>query len=195
VDSRRIIDLALGPVALVVAMPVLAGAALAMRLSGDRGPILYRAPRMGAHGRPFLILKVRTMEEAATGPGITVAGDRRITRVGRALRHFRIDELPQVVNVLRGEMSLVGPRPEDPAYVDLSDPVHRRVFTARPGITGPAQLAFRDEAQLLAGPDPERVYREQILPAKVRLDDEYLATRSLLGDLRIIAATARTAIR
>jgi lipopolysaccharide/colanic/teichoic acid biosynthesis glycosyltransferase len=195
VDSRRIIDLALGPVALVVAMPVLAGAALAMRLSGDRGPILYRAPRMGAQGRPFLILKVRTMEEAATGPGITVAGDRRITRVGRVLRHFRIDELPQVVNVLRGEMSLVGPRPEDPAYVDLSDPVHRRVFTARPGITGPAQLAFRDEAQLLAGPDPERVYREQILPAKVRLDDEYLATRSLLGDLRIIAATARTAIR
>ena len=195
VDARRIIDLALGPLALAVALPILAGAALAMRVSGDRGPFLHRAPRMGAGGRTFLILKVRTMKYATHGPPITVAGDRRITFVGRALRHFRIDELPQIVNVLRGEMSLVGPRPEDPGYVVMSDPVHRRVFTARPGITGPSQLTFRDEAELLAGPDPERVYREEILPAKVRLDDEYLATRSLLGDLRIIARTARTAIR
>jgi lipopolysaccharide/colanic/teichoic acid biosynthesis glycosyltransferase len=93
------------------------------------------------------------------------------------------------VNVVRGEMSLVGPRPEDPVFVDLSDPLHHRVFTARPGITGLAQLAFHDEAALLAGPDAERRYREEILPAKLRLDAQYLDTRTTLLDLRILART------
>jgi lipopolysaccharide/colanic/teichoic acid biosynthesis glycosyltransferase len=143
----------------------------------------------------FTILKVRTMRHEVAGPAITVADDRRVTRVGRVLRRFRIDELPQLVNVLRGEMSLVGPRPEHPDYVDFSDPVHQRVFTARPGITGLAQLEFSDEAALLTGPDPDRTYRERILPAKLRLDDEYLAERSMGMDLRIMGRRVLAALR
>lgn len=193
-DSRRAIDLTLGPVAFIVALPILAGAGLAMRLSGDKGPFLYRSPRVGKDGSLFTILKIRTMMLDAPGLPITVAGDPRITPVGRALRHYRIDELPQVVNVLRGDMSLVGPRPEHPSFVDLSDPVHHRVFTARPGITGPAQLVFRDEAEQLAGPEAERDYRERILPAKVRLDDEYLRDRSVWLDLRIMVRTVLAAL-
>jgi lipopolysaccharide/colanic/teichoic acid biosynthesis glycosyltransferase len=195
VDSRRVIDLTLGPLALVVALPIMVGAAAAMRLSGDAGPFLYRAPRNGANGRAFTILKIRTMAPDATGPAITVAADRRITPVGRALRHFHIDELPQLFNVLRGEMSLVGPRPEHPDFIDLADPVHHRVFSARPGITGPAQLMFRDEAELLVGADADRAYRERILPAKVQLDDEYLASRTVWLDLRILIRTLLTALR
>ena len=188
-DSRRAVDLTLGPVAFVVAVPILAAAALTMRMTEDRGPFLFRSPRVGADGRVFTMLKVRTMAYDSTGPVITAAGDPRITRVGRVLRRLRIDELPQIVNVLRGEMSLVGPRPEHPTFVDLSDPVHHRVFTARPGITGPAQLQYRDEADLFTGSDAEQYYRERILPAKVRLDDEYLAHRSVWLDLRIMAET------
>jgi lipopolysaccharide/colanic/teichoic acid biosynthesis glycosyltransferase len=195
VDSRRVVDLTLGPLVLVVALPIMVGAALAMRLSGDSGPFLYRAPRVGANGRVFTLLKIRTMTPDAVGPSITVAADPRITPVGRALRHFHIDELPQVFNVLRGEMSLVGPRPEHPDFVDLTDPIHHRVFTARPGITGPAQLVFRDEAEQLIGAQAERAYRERILPAKVRLDDEYLASRTFWIDLRILLRTLLTALR
>jgi lipopolysaccharide/colanic/teichoic acid biosynthesis glycosyltransferase len=173
---------------------VLGAAVLAMRLTGDRGPALYRARRIGEGGRPFDALKLRTMRPDAGGTGVTVAGDVRVTRVGRVLRRYRIDELPQLVNVVRGEMSLVGPRPEDARYVDFDDPLHRFVFTARPGITGPTQLAFRDEAELLTGPDPEAVYRDQVLPAKLQMDADYLRTRTLASDLRILARTAGTLV-
>ena len=104
------------------------------------------------------------------------------------MRRYRLDELPQLINVIRGEMSLVGPRPEDPAYVDLADPLHRRVFSAKPGITGLAQLEYHDEADLLAGPDADQRYRREILPAKLRLDAEYLDRRTTLLDLKILAA-------
>jgi lipopolysaccharide/colanic/teichoic acid biosynthesis glycosyltransferase len=166
--------------------------ALAMRLSGDRGPFLYRAARVGAGGAPFTVLKVRTMSAGATGAGITGSGDSRVTPIGRVLRRYRLDELPQLVNVLRGEMSLVGPRPEDPKFVDWSNPVHRRVFTAKPGITGLAQLEFHDEARRLVGPDIEDRYLSEILPAKLQVDLAYLDRQSLMLDLRIIARTVRT---
>ena len=190
--SKRALDLALGSLALIVATPVLVAVAMAMRLSGDRGPFLYRAARVGAGGAPFTVLKVRTMSVGAKGAGITGSGDSRVTPIGRVLRRYRLDELPQLVNVLRGEMSLVGPRPEDPRFVDWSDPVHRRVFTARPGITGLAQLEFHDEARRLVGPDIEGQYRNEILPAKLQVDLAYLDRRSLMLDLRIIARTVRT---
>jgi len=189
-DTKRALDLGLGSLALAGALPVLLAVALAMRLTGDDGPFLYRARRVGPGGRPIDVLKVRTMAVGSTGPALTRPDDPRVTRLGRHLRRYRIDELPQLVNVVRGEMSLVGPRPEDPVFVDLSDPLHRRVFTTRPGITGLAQLAFHDEAALLAGPDAERRYREEVLPAKLRLDAEYLDTRTTLLDLRILARTA-----
>ena len=162
-----------------------------MRLSGDRGPILYRARRVGEGARIITVLKVRTMVVDAGGLNVTMSKDPRVTRLGRVLRRYRIDELPQLVNVIRGEMSLVGPRPEDPVYVDLSDPLHRRVFSARPGITGLAQLEFHDEAGRLVGPDAERRYREEILPAKLRLDAEYLDRRSTKLDLEILVRTVR----
>jgi len=183
-----------GSLALVLAVPILIGVAILMRLSGDRGPILYRARRVGEGARIITVLKVRTMIPGAGGSNVTTAKDPRVTHLGRLLRRYRIDELPQLVNVVRGEMSLVGPRPEDPVYVDLSDPLHRRVFSARPGITGLAQLEFHDEAGLLIGPDAERRYRQEILPAKLRLDAAYLDHQSTLLDLRILLKTIRTVL-
>jgi lipopolysaccharide/colanic/teichoic acid biosynthesis glycosyltransferase len=182
-------DLLLGSAGLAVAIPMMGFIALMMRLSGDDGPFLYRAPRVGEGGRVIIVLKIRTMSEGATGSRLTSTGDARITRIGRLLRRVRIDELPQLINVVRGEMSLVGPRPEDPMFVDLSDPLHRKVFTARPGITGLAQLEFHDEARLLAGPDSERIYREVVLPAKLRLDAQYLDERTTILDLKILVRT------
>jgi len=192
--SKRILDLALASIGLVLAAPALAIAAVAMRMAGDTGPFLYRAPRVGG-GTTFTVLKVRTMVPAAEGFRVTLADDERVTRVGRVLRRYRIDELPQLINVLKGDMSLVGPRPEDPSYVDLSNPQHRRVFAAKPGITGLAQLEFHNEAALLAGPDAERRYREEILPAKLKLDDEYLDRRTTLLDLQILWRTVRIVLR
>jgi lipopolysaccharide/colanic/teichoic acid biosynthesis glycosyltransferase len=194
-DSKRVVDITLGSLALVLATPILAGAAVAMRLTGDRGPFFYRARRLGEGARVFTMLKVRTMAVGADGSRVTVAQDPRVTSLGRVLRQFRIDELPQLVSVVKGDMSLVGPRPEDPVYVDLSDPLHRRVFSAKPGITGLAQLAYHDEASRLVGPDAERRYREEILPEKLGLDVEYLDSQSTLLDLQILARTARTVLR
>jgi lipopolysaccharide/colanic/teichoic acid biosynthesis glycosyltransferase len=194
VDSKRVLDVTVGSLALLLSMPVLAGVAMAMRLSGDDGPFLYRARRVGEGATIITVLKVRTMTEHAGGSNLTASRDARVTRLGRVLRRYRVDELPQLLNVVRGEMSLVGPRPEDPAYVDLSDPLHRRVFSARPGITGLAQLAFHDEASRLAGPDAERRYRDEILPEKLKLDAEYLDRRTTLLDLRILVRTVRTVL-
>lgn len=194
-NSKRILDLVMGAAALAIAGPVLVAIAMVMRLSGDHGPFLYRATRVGEGGATITVLKVRTMVEGRDGPGITGRRDVRVTPVGRILRRYRLDELPQLVNVVRGEMSLVGPRPEDPRYVDWSDPLHRRVFTARPGLTGLAQLQFHEEAKLLVGPDIEERYRREILPAKLRLDLEYLDHRSLLLDLKILTWTARAILR
>jgi lipopolysaccharide/colanic/teichoic acid biosynthesis glycosyltransferase len=174
---------------LAAVTPALIGVALAMRLTGDSGPFLHRATRVGEAGTTFTVLKIRTMRHGSSGTGVTLARDPRVTRLGRILRRYRIDELPQLVNVVRGEMSLVGPRPEDPRYVDWSDPLHRRVFSARPGITGLAQLEFHAEARLLVGVDAEERYRRDVLPAKLRLDAKYLDERSTLLDLRILART------
>lgn len=192
--GKRALDLVLSAPALVVVAPVLVGIALAMRLAGDRGPFLYRAERVGEGGATFTILKIRTMADGSRGAGITGAADPRVTPMGRILRRYRIDELPQLVNVVRGEMSLVGPRPEDPRYVDWSDPVHRRVFMAKPGVTGLAQLEYHDEARLLGGPDIEGTYRREVLPAKLALDAEYLARRSTRLDLQILARTVRAVL-
>ena len=193
-DAKRAFDLAVGSVALVAALPVLAAVRVAMRLSGDRGPFLYRAPRVGRGGVPLTILKVRTMDDGAGGSRITVADDPRVTPIGRSLRRLRIDELPQLVNVVRGEMSLVGPRPEDPRFVDPSEPLQRLVTSVRPGVTGPSQLAFIDEATRLACPNPERRYREEIRPAKLAIDAWYVRHRSFLVDMLILARTVRAIV-
>jgi lipopolysaccharide/colanic/teichoic acid biosynthesis glycosyltransferase len=183
--------------ALVIAVasgPLLAVLALVIRLDSP-GPAFFLAERVGEGGRRFRLLKLRTMRDGAAtaGPRLSLHRDARVTRIGRLLRRYRIDELPQVWNVVRGEMLLVGPRPEDPRFVDLADPLHRRVFLAKPGITGITQLAYSSEAELLDAADPERQYRETILPAKLALDARYLARRSATLDLWILAQTLRTA--
>ncbi len=186
---RRAMDLWLGALALVASAPLVVGAVVAMRLTGDHGPVLYRAPRVGERLQPFMALKIRTMRPGVGGTRVTLSADPRVTRVGRVLRHYRIDELPQLVNVLRGEMALVGPRPEDPRYVDPTDPLHRFVFGARPGITGPTQLTFRAESELFTGSDPEAAYRERVLPEKLAMDAAYLRRRTLASDLAILGRT------
>lgn len=179
----------------LVGLPILAILAVAIRFDSP-GPILYRSVRVGEGGRPFRCLKLRTMrwDPGSAGPAITVRGDRRFTRVGRGLRRYRLDELPQLWNVVAGEMRLVGPRPESPAFVDLSDPLHREVFLARPGITGLAQLFHADEASRIDAATPERHYREAILPAKLRIDAAYLRHRSTRLDLWILAQTPRAVL-
>ena len=184
-----------GLVGAIVTLPLLAVLALAVRLESP-GPALYPASRVGEGGRPFRCRKLRTMRWAGAeaGSGITVSADERLTRLGRLLRRYRLDELPQLWNVVRGEMRLVGPRPESPRFVDLADPLHREVFMARPGITGLTQLLYADESSMLDGADPERQYRESILPAKLRIDAAYLRHRSTRLDLWILAQTPRAVL-
>ena len=187
---KRALDLVAAVVALAaLAAPILL-VALLVKLD-SRGPAFFHAPRAGRGGHVFSIHKFRTMTDAAAGTALTTADDARVTRLGRALRRARIDEWPQLWNVLVGEMSLVGPRPEDPRFVDADDPEWRRVLSVRPGITGPAQIAFADREQALLGEsDPERDYRERVLPAKLRADLEYVETRTLRGDLVLLLRTA-----
>lgn len=181
-----------GLVGAILTLPLVAALAMAVKLESP-GPALYPASRVGEGGRTFICHKLRTMRWAGAdaGIGLTVSADGRLTRLGRLLRRYRLDELPQLWNVARGEMRLVGPRPESPRFVDLADPLHREVFTARPGITGLTQLLYADETSMLDAVDPERQYRESILPAKLRIDAAYLRHRSTSLDLWIIAQTPR----
>ena len=191
---------ALGIVGAALTLPLVAVLAAAVRLD-TRGPAIYRALRVGEGGRRFACYKLRTMvwtpassDSAKAGPEVTVADDSRVTRVGRFLRRTRLDELPQLWNVARGEMRLVGPRPEAPRFVDPSDPLHVVVFHAKPGITGLTQLAFTNEASLIDAHDPERSYREDVLPRKLALDADYLRRRSFRLDLWILGQTMRAAV-
>ena len=187
---KRALDIAASCAALVILALPLAVIGLLVRL-GSRGPALFHATRVGRAGRTLRLHKLRTMTHGAAGPAIATYDDPRVTALGAFLRRTRIDELPQLWNVLCGEMSLVGPRPEDPRFVDADDPAWRRVLSVRPGLTGPAQLAFADhERTLLGATDPERDYRERVLPSKLRVDVEYVDTRSFFGDLALLARTA-----
>lgn len=163
--------------------------ALWIRLDSP-GPVFFRQERVGRHGRLFSIHKFRTMgvDAERAGGSLTVGADRRVTRAGRWLRAHRLDELPQLIDVLRGRMSLVGPRPEVPRYVALYPAgLREQVLAVRPGITDPASLAFRGEAELLAAaPDPEREYVEVILPKKLALAADYAAHASLWTDLGVV---------
>ncbi|MCK6414127.1 MAG: sugar transferase [Giesbergeria sp.] len=191
--AKRLFDITLSLLALVLLCPLLLAVTLWVRLD-SQGPVLFRQQRVGRGGRLFGILKFRTMQVNAEAAGlqITVGQDPRITSAGRWLRRSKLDELPQLLNVLRGEMSMVGPRPEVPRYVALYPADQRAtVLSVRPGITDLASLAFRDESTLLArSADPERTYVEEILPIKLRHACDYVVRRSLWLDLRILALTA-----
>jgi lipopolysaccharide/colanic/teichoic acid biosynthesis glycosyltransferase len=200
-----LIQRSMAVIGLVVLGPLILSLGLAVRLTSP-GPAFHRATRVRPGGT-FVIYKLRTMRIRGDSawPAVTAAGDLRVTRLGHLLRKSKLDELPQLWNVLRGDMALVGPRPEDPRYVDLSDPLHATVFGALPGITGPTALAYRDEEAILADAardmarrhgrdratdeDLDRAYREVVLPAKLRLDGDYLTDRSTRGDLAVLGMT------
>lgn len=188
---KRLGDLFVAGILLVLLGPPLLALGLVLLLSQGR-PVLFRQPRIGRNGVPFDILKFRTMRSPQPGEAQVTAGDAdvRITPIGAALRRRRIDELPQLWNVLRGDMSLVGPRPEVPRFVEPNDPIWQAVLSVRPGITGPDALAFRNEGEALANStDPEAHYREVLLPAKLQIQAQYATERSVLGDLQILFRT------
>ena len=188
---KRTIDLVAAVLGLLLLWPVFLVVAICVKAE-DGGPVLFRQERIGRLGRPFRILKFRTMtpDAPARGPAITTRGDARITRVGTILRAAKLDELPQLWNVLRGEMSLVGSRPEVPRYVDLFRSEYTEILRLRPGITDPASIRFRDESELLgASADPEATYIERILPEKLRLARDYARHSSPAYDLQLVFTT------
>ena len=195
--AKRAMDIAISAAALCVLWPVLLLIALAIVVD-DPGPVFYRQVRVGRSGKPFRIFKFRTMVVDADKKGlsITVGRDSRITRVGAFLRRSKLDELAQLLNVLCGQMSFVGPRPEVPRYVAMYTPYQQPVLLVRPGITDYASIAYRNENDLLAGADdPERMYIDVIMPDKIELNMKYLREISPLADLRLILSTLSAVIR
>jgi dTDP-4-amino-4,6-dideoxygalactose transaminase/lipopolysaccharide/colanic/teichoic acid biosynthesis glycosyltransferase len=190
--GKRLFDAVVAAIGLLAASPVLLACAIAVRLTSS-GPIFFRHLRVGKEGQTFKLLKFRTMFADSTGPSVTAAGDLRITGAGRWLRKWKLDELPQLVNVLFGDMSLVGPRPEVPEYVAQYSDEQREVFNCRPGITSPASIAYIDEEQLLAAQkNREEFYVRVLLPRKSDLNVAYCRTISPAADFRILLNTARS---
>lgn len=196
--ARRSADLLLAISLLVVLVPLFAVVSVAIRLD-SRGPICYRAPRVGRGGIIFHMLKFRSMRPDAdrVGPGVSGRNDPRITRVGRVLRTTKLDELPQLLNVLSGRMTLVGPRAESPRYLPYYTAAEHQLITVRPGMTGPGQLEFtlRQAAALDGVADPETHYIENQLHDKLRLDLTYLSDRRVRKDVEILAATCALVFR
>ena len=195
--AKRAMDIVLSACALAVLWPLLLLIALAIWID-DPGPVFYRQVRVGRNGKTFRIFKFRSMvmDAEKKGLAITVGRDSRITRVGAVLRKTKLDELAQLLNVILGQMSFVGPRPEVPKYVELYTPYQRQVLLVRPGITDYASIAYRNENDLLAGTDdPEKMYIEQIMPDKIELNMKYLREISPLADIRLILKTIVAVIK
>lgn len=161
----------------------------------SRGPALFKQTRVGRGGAPFTLLKLRSMWVSEAGAGVTAAGDARVTGVGRVLRKLKVDELPELWNVVRGDLALVGPRPEVPQYVDAADPAWAAVLRVRPGITDPVTLRLRNEEELVAqGADPEPFYRDVLQPIKLRGYAEYLRRRTWWTDVVILLETVLSVV-
>lgn len=189
--AKRFFDLVVASLGLIILAPLFLFVAVLIRLDSP-GHVLYRGDRIGEAGVPFKICKFRTMVTNADrmGPALTHGRDPRITRVGRILRQWKLDEIPQLLNVLRGEMSVVGPRPESPRYVQHYTPAQMHVLQVRPGMTGLTQVRFRHEETLLSRcVDLEEEYIKGIMPRKLALDLEYIENQSLLLDARLIVQT------
>ena len=190
--AKRAFDAVAAAAGLIVLSPVIAGIAIAIK-RGSKGPLLYRGTRVGMNGETFHMLKFRTMVVDADkiGGSSTPEDDPRVTPIGKTLRKYKLDELPQLINVLKGDMSFVGPRPQVKWAVDLYTLEEREILKVRPGITDEASLKFSNEAEILKGSkDPDRDYIEKIHPEKMRLSLDYVRNRSFSGDLSIIARTA-----
>ena len=194
--GKRLFDLLFAAVMLILVSPAMLVVAFLVRIS-SRGPVLYRQQRVGKDGREFQLIKFRTMGHASErgGASVTRAGDPRITPVGRVLRKWKLDELPQLLNVIRGEMSFVGPRPDVAEYITALNREQQKILQVRPGLTGAATLHYRNEEQLLSSvpvAELKRFYCSEVLPQKVRLDLEYARRAGFLSDLRILLRTAGT---
>lgn len=191
----RSLEVAAAAGGLLALTPVIGAAALAIRLSSP-GPIFFRQARVGRHGRPFTMVKFRTMRVDNAGARVTAAGDSRVTWIGRLLRKTKVDELPELWNVVRGEMRLVGPRPEVPELVDLADPRWREILELPPGITDPITLALRNEEELLAqADDPQRFYVDVLQPYKLEGYLRYARSRTARSDLGVLIGTVLAVLR
>lgn len=194
--AKRTLDLLLSLGGLVLLFPIFALVALWIK-ADSVGPILFRQERVGLGGAPFRILKFRTMQLNAEEQGsLTIGGDLRVTRAGRFLRRYKLDELPQLFNVVLGEMSLVGPRPEVREYFELYPPdAQRAMINLRPGVTGPGLLVLFNESELLdRSADPHRTYTSELIPIKAHYIVQYAAHNSVLGDIKIILCTLRKVV-
>ena len=189
-EVRRALDVLASAAGVVLLSPLFVILALLIRHDSP-GPVLHRAIRVGRDGRLFTLYKFRSMVvgSAQSGSAITARGDPRVTSVGRVLRRSKLDELPQLWNVIKGDMSLVGPRPEDPRYTALYSPEQRTVLRVRPGVTSPASLRYRSEEQLLAGTEWEDTYVHRVMPAKLAIDLDYLRRRTVWSDVVVVFAT------
>lgn len=196
--SKRLFDVLMSSLGLLMLGPSLLLIALAVKLDSP-GPVFFRQERVGRFGQPFRIHKFRTMrhDPQGAGPQITVGGDARITRVGRVLRQGKLDELPQLIDVWLGTMSLVGPRPEVPRYVAHYPPAMRdKVLSVRPGITDIASIEYRDEGAVLArAADPEHAYLHEVLPHKLALAAQYVDQASVWTDVKLILRTIAVVVR
>lgn len=188
---KRCFDVMCAGIGLVLLAPLFLILAVIIELD-SRGGVFFRQQRSGRNFVPFEIWKFRTMSASPAGGGLTIGEDPRITKAGRWLRRFKLDELPQLINVFRGEMSLVGPRPELPEFTKLFEEDYKTILKVRPGITDPASIKYRHESELLADAmDPTRTYVEEILPDKIKLAKAYAEKATLLADVRIILDTFR----
>lgn len=187
----RTIEIGLAVLGLTATAPILILLAVLIRLNSS-GPVLFRQKRVGLNGRTFTLFKLRTMTSSQLGPMITAADDQRVTSFGRILRRYKVDELPELWNVVVGDMSFVGPRPEVPEFVDIEDPLWKDILSHRPGITDPVTLRLRNEEQLLAQVvDKERYYREVVQPYKKRGYANFVNNKSWKTDIRIIGRTLK----
>lgn len=187
---KRVFDFVASLLGLLIIWPLLLIVAVLIKVKMPDGPVFFKQKRVGRDGKLFTIIKFRTMYVGHSGSTVSVAGEKRITPLGTFLRKYKIDELPELLNVLKGDMSFVGPRPDVPGYADLLQGRDREILKLRPGITGPASLKYRNEEELLKNqPDPQRYNDEVIYPDKVRINLEYLQSHSLYNDIKIIFQT------
>lgn len=185
----RLFDMTVSCLGLVVLAPILLLIAVAVK-STSRGSVLYRQARVGRRGRLFELLKFRSMRVGEPGPEITATGDSRVTGIGRTLRRTKLDELPGLWNVVKGDLALVGPRPEVPAFVDLEDPAWQRVLSVRPGLTDPVTVTLRNEEELLASvEDPVGLYKQVLRPYKLAEYERYLSGRTAWSDVVVLWQT------
>jgi len=190
---KRLFDIIISFIGLLILLPFLLMLALAILIDSPGG-VFYRQVRIGKHEKPFRIFKFRSMRSGSDKKGLLTVGntDMRITKVGKFIRKYKLDEFAQLINVLKGDMSLVGPRPEVPKYVDMYNAEQKEIFKVKPGITDYASIEYSDENELLAqAEDAEKTYIEEIMPAKLKLNRKYIETMSLKTDIQIIWMTLR----